>query len=47
MLRETVDGRSAWDVAFEKLESQKKRLTSDIVGVPVIGTVHYGRYALI
>jgi hypothetical protein len=31
LLRETVDGRSAWDVAFEKLESQKKRLAADIL----------------
>ncbi|MBV8755108.1 MAG: ATP-binding protein [Hyphomicrobiales bacterium] len=31
LLRETVDGRSEWDVAFEKLESQKNILASDIL----------------
>jgi hypothetical protein len=31
LLRETVDGRSEWDVAFEKLERQKKTLASDIL----------------
>jgi hypothetical protein len=31
LLRETLDGRPAWDVAFEKLESQKKTLAADIL----------------
>ena len=31
MLRETVDGRPAWDVALEKLESQNKTLAADIL----------------
>jgi hypothetical protein len=31
LLRETVNGANAWDVAFEKAESQKKTLAADIL----------------
>ena len=31
LLRETVDGKPAWDVAFEKLESRKHTLAADIL----------------
>jgi hypothetical protein len=31
LLRETVDGRPAWDVAFEKLKSQEKTLAADML----------------
>jgi hypothetical protein len=31
LLRETVDGRPAWDVTFEKLERQKQTLAADIL----------------